>query len=105
MNLMEAMNLMENRYAFNHSPVQESPRTKLTKKHTYLSCSFLKRNKSGMIGVMFPTTQIGRTVDMGNPIHIPTGIAPRNSTTGMAEIVARTAHLGSPNDMKYWAIF
>ena len=58
-----------------------------------------------MIGTMFPNTHIGKTLEMGNPIQIPTGIAPRNSTTGIAEIVARTAHFGNPNDMKYLAIF
>lgn len=42
---------------------------------------------------------------MGIPSQIPTGMAPLNSTTGMAEIVARTAHLGRPNDMKKFAIF
>ena len=42
---------------------------------------------------------------MGNPIQIPTGTAPRSSTTGMAEIVANTAHFGNPNLMNQLAIF
>ncbi len=58
-----------------------------------------------MIGAMFPNTQMGSTVVIGNPIQIPTGTAPRSSTTGMAEMVANTAHLGNPKFMNQLAIF
>ena len=42
---------------------------------------------------------------MGSPIQTPTGIAPRSSTTGIAEIVAKTAHFGSPKLVKKLATF
>lgn len=42
---------------------------------------------------------------MGRPIQTPTGTAPRSSTTGMAEMVANTAHFGNPKFMKKLAIF
>ena len=67
---------------------------------THFNLSFLKRNKIGTIGTIFPKTQTGNTVVMGNPIHTPTGTAPRNSTTGMAEIIARTARSGIPKERK-----
>lgn len=57
------------------------------------------------MGTMFPKMQIGKTCVMGSPIQTPTGMAPRSSTTGMAEIVLRTAHLGRPKLMKKLAIF
>jgi len=72
---------------------------------TYLRVLLRNKNKSGMIGAMFPRTQIGNTWLMGMPIQTPTGTAPRSSTTGMAEIVANTAHLGRPKFMKKLAIF
>jgi hypothetical protein len=58
-----------------------------------------------MMGAMFPMTQIGRTWEMGMPNQTPTGTAPLNSTTGMAEMVASTAHFGNPKDMIKLAIF
>mmetsp|Transcript_5586 Transcript_5586/g.13979 ORF Transcript_5586/g.13979 Transcript_5586/m.13979 type:complete len:288 (-) Transcript_5586:150-1013(-) len=67
--------------------------------------SFFSKNSKGIMGIMFPATQIGRTCWIGNPIQTPTGIAPRSSTTGIAEIAVRTAHLGSPKLMKKLAIF
>lgn len=42
---------------------------------------------------------------MGIPSQMPTGTAPRSSTTGMAEIIDKTAHFGNPNPMKKFAIF
>ena len=85
---------------------QTSQTTKhATQKITHLRPSLRSKKRSGMIGVMFPRTQIGRTCVIGMPNQIPTGTAPRNSTTGMAEIVAKTAHLGRPKFMKKLAIF
>merc|ERR1719416_228278 len=49
---------------------------------SFLSDSFLNRNKRGKIGAILPKTLAINTVVIGNPIQIPTGIAPRNSTTG-----------------------
>ena len=46
---------------------------------------FFKNNKIGMIGNIFPQIHKGNTVVIGNPIQMPTGIAPRNSTTGKAD--------------------
>ena len=44
----------------------------------------------GMIGSMFPATARGKTVVNGNPIHNPTGMAPRSSTIGRAAMRERT---------------
>mmetsp|Transcript_32357 Transcript_32357/g.35986 ORF Transcript_32357/g.35986 Transcript_32357/m.35986 type:complete len:223 (-) Transcript_32357:272-940(-) len=71
----------------------------------FFSDSFFNRNRSGTIGIIFPTTHVKNTCWIGSPIHTPTGIAPRSSTTGIAEIVQRTAHFGKPNCIKKLAIF
>lgn len=73
--------------------------------NTHFNLSFLRRNINGTIGTIFPKTQIGRIVVMGNPIQTPTGTAPRNSTTGMADMMANTAKSGIPNDRKKLATF
>merc|ERR1711966_604511 len=65
---------------------------------SFLSDSFLNRNKRGKIGTIFPKTLDINTVVIGNPIQIPTGTAPRNSTTGIAAIIANTATSGIPKD-------
>ena len=57
------------------------------------------------MGAMFPKTQTGRTVVMGYPIQIPTGTAPRSSTTGSAEIIAKTPKSGMPKVRKKLATF
>jgi len=67
---------------------------------THFNLLFLKRNNIGTIGIIFPKTQTGNTFVIGNPIHTPTGTAPRNSTTGMADIIANTARSGIPKDRK-----
>jgi hypothetical protein len=72
---------------------------------TYLSLSFRSRKRRGMMGIMLPSTQTAKTVVIGRPIHTPTGTAPRSSTTGSAEIIARTPRSGIPNDRKKFAIF
>mmetsp|Transcript_23743 Transcript_23743/g.65872 ORF Transcript_23743/g.65872 Transcript_23743/m.65872 type:complete len:407 (+) Transcript_23743:1107-2327(+) len=72
---------------------------------SFFNVSFFKRKRSGTMGTMLPRTQIGKTCSMGKPIQTPTGIAPRSSTTGIAEIILSTAHLGSPKLMKKLAIF
>lgn len=72
---------------------------------THLSFSLRSKNKRGTIGIIFPNTQAGSTVVIGKPIQSPTGTAPLNSTTGSAEIRAKTPTSGSPKDWKYFAIF
>mmetsp|Transcript_22838 Transcript_22838/g.63504 ORF Transcript_22838/g.63504 Transcript_22838/m.63504 type:complete len:219 (-) Transcript_22838:411-1067(-) len=65
---------------------------------SFFRLSFRSKNNNGIIGAIFPNTQIGNTVVKGKPIQIPTGMAPRSSTTGSAEMMARTPKSGIPND-------
>mmetsp|Transcript_13899 Transcript_13899/g.30300 ORF Transcript_13899/g.30300 Transcript_13899/m.30300 type:complete len:203 (+) Transcript_13899:71-679(+) len=67
---------------------------------SFFNLSFLSKNNKGIIGAIFPRTQTGRIFVMGNPIQTPTGTAPRSSTTGMAEMMARIAKSGMPKDRK-----
>mmetsp|Transcript_21942 Transcript_21942/g.50008 ORF Transcript_21942/g.50008 Transcript_21942/m.50008 type:complete len:274 (-) Transcript_21942:20-841(-) len=64
-----------------------------------------RRRRRGTMGAMLPRTQMGRTYWMGTPIQTPTGTAPRSSTTGRAEMRARTAKSDRPKDWKYRATF
>ena len=59
----------------------------------------------GIIGTIFPKILAASTVGIGSPIQIPTGMAPRNSTTGMADMIARIAISGIPKVRKKLAIF
>ena len=68
--------------------------------NTYFNVSFFKRKSNGIIGTIFPKTQAGKTFVIGNPIHNPTGTAPRSSITGMAEIIANIARSGRPKVRK-----
>mmetsp|Transcript_7383 Transcript_7383/g.11348 ORF Transcript_7383/g.11348 Transcript_7383/m.11348 type:complete len:210 (-) Transcript_7383:190-819(-) len=69
------------------------------------SLSLRNKNKRGTMGTMLPKTLASKTVVIGSPIHTPTGMAPRNSTTGMAAIMANTATSGNPKERKKFAIF
>ena len=72
---------------------------------TYLRVAFRRRKSKGTMGAMFPRTQMGSTVVMGYPIQMPTGTAPRSSTTGRAEMMARTPKSGIPKPLKKFATF
>ena len=48
------------------------------------------------MGSIFPNTQSAKTFAMGIPIHMPTGIAPRSSTTGIAAMSVITAVSARP---------
>lgn len=57
------------------------------------------------MATIVPNTQMGSMVVMGKPIQTPTGTAPRNSTTGKAEIMAKTSKSGMPKLRKKLAFF
>lgn len=61
--------------------------------------------KKGTSGTMLPTTQVAKVAHGEIPIQLPTGIPPRSSTAGSAEMSISTAQLGRPVCWKKRAIF